>query len=66
MTKLRIKELREAKGLSQAQLAKEIGLNHRTISQYERGITEPDLKTIEKLCLFFGETSDYLLGLTEY
>ncbi|MCL2556519.1 MAG: helix-turn-helix domain-containing protein [Firmicutes bacterium] len=61
----RIKELREEKGLTQAQLAKAIGFNYRTISQYERGINEPDLKTIKKLCDFFEVTSDYLLGFED-
>jgi len=62
----RLKELRIEKGLSQTQLAKEIGVNYRTISQYEKGINEPDIKTIKKLCDFFGVTADYLLGFTEY
>lgn len=61
----RLKQLRIEKGLSQAELAKEIGINHRTISQYETGINEPDIQTIKKLCDFFGVTADYLLGFEE-
>ena len=65
MEKLRLKELREEKGLSQMQLAKEIGVNHRTISQYEIGIREPDIQTIKKLCAFFDVTAGYFLGIEE-
>ncbi|MCL2861399.1 MAG: helix-turn-helix domain-containing protein [Firmicutes bacterium] len=63
--KLRIKELREEKGLTQKQLANQIGVDQRTISSYEIGHTEPDIKTIRKLCKIFDVSADYLLGLTE-
>ena len=66
MINLRIKELREEKGLSQKQLAEAIGLNHRTISHYENGRLEPNLETIEKLSKFFGVTVGYLLGIEEF
>ena len=61
----RLKELREERGLSQAQLAKEIGVNHRSISNWEVGAREPDIKNIKKLCKFFGITAGYLIGLEE-
>jgi len=59
----RLKDLREEKGFSQAQLGKELGLSQTTISQYERKTREPDIATIKKMCAFFNVTSDYLLGL---
>jgi len=65
MVKLRLKELREEKGLSQETVGKVIGVNRRTVGQYERGINEPDIQTIEKLCKFFGVTADYLLGFSD-
>lgn len=63
MEQIRLKELREAKALSQMQLAKEIGVNQRTISQYEIGAREPDIQTIKKICAFFNVTAGQLLGL---
>jgi len=57
------KRITGEKGLSQAQLAKEIGINQRTISQYETGIREPDIQGIKKLCAYFGVTAGYLLGM---
>ncbi|MCL2862406.1 MAG: helix-turn-helix transcriptional regulator [Firmicutes bacterium] len=62
----RLKELREERGVSQEQLAKAIGIRQQTISQYENGITQPDIQTIKKLCDFFDVTSDYLLGFKDY
>lgn len=65
MIKLKIKELREGKGLSQKQLAETIGVNHRTISHYENGRSEPTLETVEKLCKYFEVSADYFLGLDD-
>jgi len=65
MEKINLKELREAKGISQVQLAEEIGVNHRTISQYENGKREPDIQTIKKLCKYFNVTAGQLLGSEE-
>ena len=62
----RLRELREEKGLSQRQLAKELGFSPNTICQYETGKREPDIRTIKKLCDFFEVTSDYLLGFSEF
>jgi len=65
MEKTRIKELREERGLSQAQLAEAIGLNQRRISDYETGRVEPNIKTIKELCRIFNVTAGQLLGTEE-
>lgn len=44
--KLRIKELREAKGLSQLSLAERIDVNQTAVSQWERGINDPQLEKL--------------------
>ena len=65
MAKLRLRELREEKKLSQEALAREMGVHQRTISKYELGESEPDIATIEKLCKFFKVSAGYLLGFEE-
>lgn len=65
MAKLRLKELRKERGLSQSGLGDAIGVNWRTISSYELGKREPDIDTIVKFCKFFGVSADYFLGLDE-
>ena len=60
-----MRELREERELSQAQLARETGIHKRMISHYEIGDREPDIETIKKLCEFFNCTAGYLLGIEE-
>ena len=61
----RIKELRNESGLSQANLAKKIGVTQKAIDYWERGINEPKASYIIALCDFFGVSADYLLGRKE-
>lgn len=61
----RIFELRKENGLSQEQLAKEIGVTHRAISFWEKGVNEPKATYIYRLAVFFNVSSDYLLGLED-
>ncbi len=57
-----IKELRTERGLSQAALAKEIGVSQKAVDYWERGINEPKASYIVALAEFFGVSSDELLG----
>ncbi|MDF8373622.1 helix-turn-helix domain-containing protein [Weissella paramesenteroides] len=59
---MRLKELREAKGLSQRQLANELGMVHQTYSNYERGEREPRIDVLIKLADYFDVSVDYLIG----
>lgn len=61
----RLRELRQEKGLSMKQLAKNIGTTDAAISNWENGINEPKLSYLKALAVFFGVTSDYLLGLED-
>ncbi len=61
---IRIKELRQKKGINQAELAKVFGVSQQTISSYEKGIREPDIETLNNLSDFFNVSLDYLLGKT--
>ena len=57
-----IKELRTERGLSQAALAKEIGVSQKAVDYWEHGINEPKASYILALAEFFGVSSDELLG----
>lgn len=61
----RIKELRIQSNLSQMALAEATGISQSAIAKWELGKTEPTASAIVTLAEFFGETSDYLLGLTD-
>ena len=61
----RLKELRQQYNLSQMQLAVRTGISQSAIAKWELGKTEPTASAIVILAKFFGESSDYLLGLEE-
>lgn len=62
----RIKALREDRDLRQIDVSKATGIDQRTLSNYETEKTYPDSYAIIKLAEFFGVTTDYLLGVTDY
>lgn len=59
---MNLKEIRKKFGLSQTELAKIANTSQKTISNYEKGSTEPDLKTIIYLADYFHTTIDQLVG----
>lgn len=63
--RLKIKELREERGLSQAELGKMLGFGQRTISHWENGTAQPQLEALIALSMFFDVSIDYLLGRTD-
>lgn len=65
----RLKQARKAMGISQAALGLEIGLPEETastrINRYERGVSEPDLRTAEAMAKALGVSLSYLLAADE-
>lgn len=61
-----LKEARLHMGLSQQKLAEQIGFSQQTIYQYENGVTQPDLSTLNKLAACLHTTTDYLTGYTDF
>lgn len=62
----RLKELRESKGISQKQLAIELGYTQVCISRWESGNRQPELDDVISVAMFFKVTTDYLLGLSDF
>lgn len=60
----RIRDLREDRDLRQIDVSEAIGIDQRTLSNYETGKTNPDSFAIIKLADFFGVSADYLIGRT--
>ncbi len=46
---MRLKQLRKQRGLTQAQLAKKMGLSHGYLARLEIGMHDPPLSTLAKL-----------------
>lgn len=59
---VRVRELREAKGMQQKELAIDLRVSQPTISDWESGRKVPSARSTQKLADYFGVTIDYLLG----
>lgn len=60
----RLRQLRKAKGLTQAQVAEILGGTKMMISSYEQGTRFPSYPTLVKISKLYGVSTDYLLGAT--
>lgn len=61
----RLKLARLAKGFTQPDVAKILGLTLRAYQRYEANEREPSLENLAKLSKHFGVSSDYLLGISD-
>ena len=61
----RLKELREEKNISLNVLAKEIGTSAMAISRWERQLRTPNIEDLKNIAIYFGVTTDYLVGLED-
>lgn len=62
---MRLKELREQRGISQLKLAMDLGMNQNSISRYETGAREADYATLILFADYFRVSVDYLLERTD-
>ncbi|WP_455445000.1 helix-turn-helix transcriptional regulator [Streptococcus salivarius] len=58
---MKIKELRLERGLTKIQLAKELGVNKRTILRWENDMMSMSLKNAVKIAEFFEISLDELV-----
>ena len=57
-----IKRLREAKGVTQAQVAKDLYMTPQMLCAVESGIKQPSLNVALALSDYFGVTVEFLVG----
>ena len=60
-----LSRLRHESGLSQRQVASELGISQALLSHYENGAREPKLEFVIKACTYYGVSADYILGRTK-
>ena len=61
----RLKTLRESVRFSQAKVAELVGTTQATINRYEKGQSEPPLKTLLWYADFFDVSMDYIFERTD-
>lgn len=61
----RLKRAREAKGFTQVQVKHHTNINNKTLSGYEKGVSEPDIETLKTLAKLYETSVNYLSGFTD-
>ena len=60
----KIKELRASHNLTQAELARKLGVTRNGVNSWEQGLSIPSTNYIVELSKMFGVSTDYLFGLS--
>lgn len=63
---VRLIESRKTSGLSQREVAEEVGITPSAYANYEHGTREPSLKILAIICEVLDVSSDFLLGIEEW
>jgi len=64
ITEIRIKLIRNLKGLTQSELAKKLNVTQALVTSWENGYANISLRQLVKLSYFYKVPIDYFLGLT--
>lgn len=65
MLNQRIRILRQARGLSQVELARILGVTKQSVSNWENDNIQPSIDMLKRIAQTFGVSADYLLGLDD-
>lgn len=57
----KLKKARIEKGYKQSELGEILGLKNTTISNWEKGVSNPDVEIVAKLCNILNVTASYFL-----
>lgn len=60
-----LKELREDRDITQAEIASILHTTQQVYSRYEKGITELPLHHLVTLCKYYNVSADYILTLSD-
>lgn len=63
MLNTQIKKLRTSMGISQVDLAKQLGVTKQSVSNWENDNIQPSIDMLVRIALFFNVSTDYMLGL---
>ena len=60
----KLKRARMRTGMKQQEVANILGVTSQAVSSYEAAGSNPNAETLAKLCSIYGESPEYLLGLS--
>jgi transcriptional regulator with XRE-family HTH domain len=60
-----LRELREERDLKQKEVADALYISNKLLSSYERGISQPPIDMLIRICEYYRVSADMLLGLKE-
>lgn len=63
--KIRLKEVRKTRKLTQQELAEKMGIPVTSIAHFESGSRKPSLENFYKLIVVLNISADYILGRSE-
>ena len=63
MTAETIKQLREARGWTQAELARRLNISRNGVNTWEQGLSMPSPHFLVELAKIFSVSTDFLLGV---
>jgi len=61
----RLRDLREDHDKTQREVAQVLGTSQTMYARYERGENELPIRHLVKLCVYYGVSADYILGLRD-
>lgn len=61
----RLRDLREDRDLTQAELGRVINKSQQGYNHIETGRAELKIEDLVKICRFYNVSADYIIGLTE-
>ena len=61
-----LRDLREDRDYTQAQIAEVLGTTQQVYSRYENGINEMPVRHLRRLCEFYQDSADIVLGLPPF
>ena len=62
----RLRELRNEKDMSQKQIADVLRIRQQSYARYEMDTSEPCYDMLVEIAKYFGVSTDYLLGISDY
>lgn len=60
MPRISLEAARVNAGLTQKELAEELGISNVTVVNWEKGVTEPTLSQLRKICQLSGIPMDFI------